>query len=227
MADPVELSDSDVQDAVMHELRWIPGFNQAKIRVTVAAGVVTLTGHVVTYPEELWAERATRRVHGVTGLVLQLTVGDPHTGLSDAEIATVAQQELSRAVDVPASVAVLVEDQIVTLSGEVPWQWQKLAASRTVQYLKGVSGVHNDIAVVPNTPPLELRTAIEAAFARSAQLDSLSIAVTTDEHGSVGLRGVVDTWAKWRQAEHACWAAPGVKVVDNQLRVQPASTWPR
>ena len=64
--------------------------------------------------------------------------------------------------------------------------------------------------------PMEIETAITAAFARNALLAVRKIQVETIDH-KVKLRGNVKNFTEREEAERVAWAAPGVSEVDNQL----------
>jgi osmotically-inducible protein OsmY len=85
-------------------------------------------------------------------------------------------------------------------------------------YLKGVTAVSNTISLTSTVPTADLRTVIEAAILRSAQLDTDKITVTVDG-GHVTLRGSVRSWTGRRQAEYLAWSAAGVAGVQNDLAV--------
>lgn len=81
-------SDVEIQQDVIDELKWEPILDASEIGVTVKGGVVTLSGTVSTYSKKMAAERAARRVQGVTALAEDIEVvffaGTMHT---DTEIA--------------------------------------------------------------------------------------------------------------------------------------------
>ncbi|HTO61019.1 MAG TPA: BON domain-containing protein, partial [Bradyrhizobium sp.] len=66
--------DSQLQSAVMDELRWEPSINAADIGVAAKEGVVTLTGWVRSYPEKQSAERAAKRVAGVKAVAEEIEI---------------------------------------------------------------------------------------------------------------------------------------------------------
>ena len=55
------MSDAGLKSLVEEELEFEPAVNAAHIGVAVRDGVVTLTGHVVSYAEKVAAEQATQR----------------------------------------------------------------------------------------------------------------------------------------------------------------------
>ena len=96
----------------------------------------------------------------------------------------------------------------ITLEGEVDWQYQKDAAFEAVHHLVGVQGVTNLITVKPRVSATEVKSRIEAAFRRSAELDAQKVQVETHD-GKVTLARRVHSWAERQEAERTAWAAPG------------------
>ncbi len=212
-------TDLELKNAVCEELAFTPSIDGAHIGVYVIDGSVTLSGEVHTYPEQLLAEKAAQRVRGVTAVTQRITVNATRRHVEDSDLVQEVSESLERAVDVPKSLSVTVKDGVITLSGEVQWQFEREAAIRSVRYLRGVLAVHSLITIEPSATASDLDAAITSALVRSAQLEGKKITVTTDRRGCVTLTGAVDSWSDRRQAEHACWAAAGVTSVDNQLRL--------
>jgi osmotically-inducible protein OsmY len=221
MTQTLHRTDAELKSAVADELTWTAGVDSAHIGVAVLDGGVTLSGEVDSYPEKLIAEHAALRVHGVTAVAQEITVRNLWMTINDTDIAREAQEALDRAVDVPAgTVKATVHGHILTLTGQVPWQFQREAAGRAVHYLRGVSDVANTVAIRPTVSTADIKSAISAALVRSARLEGKATTVTADTNGTVTLKGTVHSSSERREAERTAWSAPGVVNVHNNLRIE-------
>jgi osmotically-inducible protein OsmY len=210
----------DLKHQVQAELEWQPDVDAAHIGVIVADDVVTLTGTVPSYAEKLNAERAVKRVAGVKGLVDELQVIPAIVAQrTDSDIARAVVQALEWDVAVPHDqIKVNVADGRVTLEGEVSFQFQRAAAERAISSLAGVKSVNNFIIIKPSLQTADIKSRIEAAFRRTAEVDAGNIQVEA-QHGKVTLRGRVRTWAEREAAERAAWGAPGVSELRDELKI--------
>ena len=94
--------------------------------------------------------------------------------------------------------------------------------------LTGVTGILNLIEVRPAVRQDVVKSEIEDALKRLAELDAQRIQVDT-VGSKVILRGTVRSWLERKEAERVAWQAPGVTKVDNQIEVvdvveRPASS---
>jgi osmotically-inducible protein OsmY len=141
-------TDSPIKEDVEEELRWEPMIDETQIRVSVHAGIVSLTGAVDTLGEKWAAQAATAGVTGVReviqGLVIKVLT---HPARSDAQIEAAAESALKWAVIAPHAVKAKVARGWITLEGEVTWNYEREAAERVVGHIEGVTGVSDAIVV--------------------------------------------------------------------------------
>jgi osmotically-inducible protein OsmY len=222
--DAAMISDLQLRRNVLDELEFEPTVNAAHIGVAANCGVVALTGFVASYADKAVAERAARRVKGVTAIAQEIEVRLPsHATRADDEIAACAVEILKWQAGGPADrIGIKVEKGIVTLTGEVDWQFQKAEAAYIVHKLTGVVDVVNRIRVAPGIGASEIKQRIEKALQRNAALDASRITVQTDG-GTVVLTGMVQAWYEHDLAERVAWSAPGVSEVQNRLTIALSS----
>lgn len=217
-------SDSDIKRDVDDELRWDPSVRADDIAVAVTNGVVELTGFVPSWTAKSAAERAAQRVAGVLSVADDLEVRRPGVDQPpDPDIARDVVRELKAWVpDCWENIKAVVNSGLVTLDGEVEWNYQRENAAMGVNSITGVIGVNNQISLTrkPAPAPGEIKQQIEAAFRRSALIDANRITVGADG-STVTLAGKVRSWAERQEAERAAWAGSGVSKVENRLVVSP------
>ena len=216
------MRDAHLRRDVEEELEWEPSLHATEIGVAVHDGIVTLTGSVPSYTEKRAAERVAKRVQGVKAVANDIEVRMPWTSeRTDADIAQAAVDALKWKTLVPDDrIKVAVSKGWITLEGDVDWQFQRKDAEEAVHHLVGVRGVTNQITVKPRVLATAVKSRIEAAFRRSAELDAQKIRVETHD-GKVTLHGQLHSWAERDEADRTAWAAPGVSEVENLIMVTP------
>jgi osmotically-inducible protein OsmY len=222
-AQTVHMNDKMLRDAVIAQLDFEPEVNPAGIGVAAEDGVVTLSGFVDDYAQKVAAERAVKRLFGVKGLANELMVRMVYER-TDTDIAKDAIHILESDVHFPSGkVTVTVEDGLLTLEGTVEWNFQREAAERAVQRIRGVKAVANMIEISLAASPSDIQRKIGEALRRSAEVDARQIKVTARDH-LVVLSGNVRSWSEREEAERAAWSAAGVVRVENLLVVEPRGT---
>jgi osmotically-inducible protein OsmY len=212
-------TDKQLQQDVLDELQWAPNVDANEIGVAVHDGIVTLSGFVPSYMEKLAAERAAERVRGVKAIAEEIQVNLPGSNQrTDVEIAEAALRMLEWNVALKDKIMVKVEHGIVTLTGDVDWNYERDAAKRSVENLTGVRRVHNQIMVRVRPSITDVKEQIKKAFARSATFDAAQVEVESHD-GELTLKGKVRSWTERKDAEEAAWAAPGVTSVRNEIRI--------
>jgi osmotically-inducible protein OsmY len=212
-------SDRELQEAVLAQLLSQAGVTAAHIGVTANAGVVTLNGHVDQYWQKGLAEQAAARAAGVDAVVDALEVRLPIAlKRSDEDIARAVIDRLAWTAAVPRGcIGLVVEDGVVTLTGEVEWPYQQAAAERTVRELIGVVGINDRTTLRPCASPAHISAEIDAALHHSR--DEPSTITVTAEGDHVTLSGTVQTPAERDLAGETAEESPGARVVDNELVV--------
>ena len=214
-------TDHQLRTAVADELDWSPEVTADHIGIAVNNGTVVLSGEVGTYLEKSAAVKAALRVGGVTAVADEITVEHRFGLRDDVDIARDAAQAISSDVALLSTdVKVTVEDGRVTLTGTVPWNYQRATAVRSVSRIPGVKGVYSRLTLRPTLPFAagQARQRITDALARNAQTDAIAIGITVDGT-EVTLTGAVSTTAERAAAERAAWSTPGVTHVHNVLTV--------
>lgn len=215
------MNELRLRDDILDELAYEPIVDAAHIGVAVDQDVVTLTGHVSSYAQKLAAIAAVRRVKGVHGIADEIDVRhSPDEKMPDDEIAKRVINVLSWDSVVPSdAIQVTVKDGLVTLTGKINWQYQKSSAERDVRKLSGVRVVVNNIEIEPHARAENVRSKIEAALKRHAEVEAKDIRVTVRDDSEVLLEGKVRSWDEKVAVESAAWSAPGVKNVRDQLTI--------
>jgi len=128
------ISDHKLRQDVLEELDFEPSLDASHIAVGVHDGVVTLSGSVPSYADKLAAERAAKHVFGVRAIAQNLEIRLPSDKkTADDEIAKRAADILRWRVGVPADrITIKVEKGVVTLGGQVDWQFQRKQAENGV-----------------------------------------------------------------------------------------------
>ena len=216
-------SDTQIQSDVQNELRWDTRVNVTDVGVSAQSGVVTLSGTVDSWAKRYSAQQAAHRVSGVLDVANDIQVRLPGSlERSDADIAKAARQALEWDVRVPQEkIQMTVSKGVISLEGSVNYWSQRADAEEAVRYLAGVQAVNNMISVTPpKVSPADVRRSVGDSLSRQAQGEAKNIDIQITE-GLVILTGSVHSWAERQAAVSAAGATPGVRSVEDHLRVEP------
>lgn len=216
----VQHVDLATRTLVESEINWSAEITEpSEIGVTVHDGVVTLTGGVPTYAQKVAAGKAAMRTRGVTAVANDIRVTIGVRG-SDTMLAERAAHSLELNASIPpAHVHVEVEDGVVTLTGELAWNYQRDAARKAVAGLAGVREVIDAMTLEHRASSTETKSHIRSAFQRLANLDASRIDVSVDGT-TVTLTGHVASHSEKWAAANAAWHSPHVLSVVNNIEVR-------
>jgi len=215
--------DLHIRQQVLRELKWDTRVEEQDITVAVVDGIVGLTGVTDSYAKKLAAQDAAHRVAGVLDVANDIQVRIPQgVARCDTDIAKAVRSALEWDVWVPeAGIKSTVSDGWVTLEGEVEILRERADAEKTIRRLAGVRGVINKIEVRPlRVAADDLREAIEQALERRAEREARRIKVEVDDD-QVTISGRVRSWAEKRAILGIVNHAPGVRVLNENLFVDP------
>jgi osmotically-inducible protein OsmY len=213
-------TNEELQRDVQNAIKWEPQLHAAEIGVTAKNGVVTLMGTVDAYYKKIEAENAAKNVDGVKAVVEEIEIKYSSNTKSDEDIANDVLKALTDNWNVPQeNIQIKVEKGWVTLEGQVTWNYQKEAASKSISHLSGVKGVNSHIKIKSEIQDEIEKKNIVRALASNWTLHSENIIVRVDGTG-VTLTGAVSSLYQKDLAEKIVWKTPGIWSVDNQLTVE-------
>jgi len=218
------LTERDVRmrDAVQQQLEWDSEVDASAIGVTARGGAITLTGFIDTYAGKLAAERVAKRVRGVRAVANDVEVR-LKLDRTDADIASDAARVLDAYATIPRGVKAAVHNGHITLTGVVPWPFQKNHAEKIMRHVRGVRGVFNHVLVGPRAADRDAEHRINAALRRMANTDPRGILITV-EGDTATLTGTVGSWRERDSVERAAADGPGITSVVNHLAVEPTES---
>jgi osmotically-inducible protein OsmY len=216
------VGDMQLKDHIEDELSWEPSINSAAIGVGVKDAVVTISGCVDSYAEKHAAEQVVMRIRGVRSLANELEVRLPaESERRDEDIARAIAEVFIWNSRIPSdAIKAQVSNGWVTLEGSVDWDYKRKLAEQVVMDLMGVKGVSNQITIRSLPLQNDVKSRIESALKRNAELNSENIDISV-KGNKVILSGAVQALTTRISAERAAWKAPGVLHVENNLQVTP------
>jgi len=212
-------SDSDIQSAIIADLKSNDAVPSHLIDVSVKDGIVSLGGSVFNI---LAADRAVQVAESIRGVrsVVSLIQVIPVIRSDDA-----IRKDIINALSAdPATdrfeVQVTVKDAVVILSGNVDSVAEKWISEEVAKGVKGVKAVENNITadVKLDRTDSDIKADVEQLLASDVLLNAEKIKVTV-EKGVVTLNGSVGSAIEKTEALARAWVN-GVKNVNNELEVR-------
>lgn len=211
-------SDSDIHKDILDELKWAPEIDETDIGVIVNNGSVILSGTVPTYMAKTEAKSAAKRIKGVRAVADEIQVKLPsQLAGTDGDLAQRIATLFTWNSQIPGDdVKAEVRDGIVTLTGDVDWQYQKEYIEHQVEGIDGIRLLINTINIRKRAAKADVQRQIVKALHRQAtvEADQLSVEVA---NGTVTLTGKVESLKEIELIKRAAWSAPGVTEVVSNL----------
>lgn len=216
-------TDAQIREEVERELRGDPRVDAGGISVTVARGIVSLSGVVTSYAQRQCAEEAAHRAAGVLDVANELRVQLPLGMIrADPDLAYAVRHALEWDVAVPDEhILSTVSGGWITLEGVVDTPREREDAERAIHHLVGVRGVTNKIAVrALKVEPEVIRRQIVQALERRADDSANRVAIAVRGTTAI-VSGQVRSWAEKEAVLTAAQVTPGVQGVEDKLLIMP------
>jgi osmotically-inducible protein OsmY len=213
--------DAQIARHVKRELSWDRRTRGSRLEVDVTDGIVMLSGLVPNHAILVAAQDAAHGVIGVLGVANEIVV-KARRPYSDESIAHAVRQALTWDARVPGEhITTTVTDGWVKLEGSVEILSERFDAEWAVENIDGVKGVINEIkAETPSADASELQSKIETALERRADREAERLRIRVDD-GEVNLTGRVHSWQERKAVVGSISHAPGVKTINDNLRIDP------
>lgn len=218
--------DEQIQQAVSHKIHDAKKLQA--VNSSVEDGIVTLTGSVNLYQDNLDAAKKIKKLANVTGVRNDIVVAGqtvPDGQLEQKLAKKLAYDRVGYYDNTFNYLAVDVKDGVVTLTGDAMWDAPKDSALAVLAQTPGVKDVVNDVAVLPASlfdDSLRARTARaiygDAVLGRYASDPVHPIRIVVD-NGHITLYGSVESTMDKNVAGIRANAVPGAFSVENKLVV--------
>lgn len=216
-------TDERIKEEILEVLLWDSRVDASNVTVEVHDGEVRLAGRVESYTERQTAEEAAWSVPGTISVDNGITVQTLVRGTSDQRIQSDVENVLERLTSIPKSrFRVSAVSGWVTLYSEVESFSQKVRAEELASLVSGVTGVTNELTVVPTrrAEDREIGRAVTRAMERKPEIPADSVHVEV-EGQKVFLFGSVPTRDARSTVYEIAANTAGVRDIENHVTVSP------
>lgn len=216
-----DIPTDTIREEVRQQLEWDVRVNASNVSLSVADGIVTLSGTVATSAARSAAVASAWSVAGVRDVVSRLEVAaSEQTGAGEG-LARIVENALQLDPDVAVTgLEVAEDDGVVELYGSVDQAWMVREAEAIARNTVGVTAVENNLVVVPPSErtDVEIRLDVLSSLQSDTRVDASNVQVVVDD-GTVILDGTVASWDAWETAYAIALRTDGVIEVESELTV--------
>jgi osmotically-inducible protein OsmY len=215
-----EIQDKEIVEAVETMLSVDDAVSSHLIDVSVANGIVSLSGSVDNLLASDRAARIAESIRGVRSVINRISVSGP--SLSDAEVKTrVAEALMSDPATDACKPAVEVSGGSVILSGTVESWAESTLSEAVVKGVSGVKSVKNQIRFKPrpDRTDSELLAVVKGRLKQNIWVDDARMEVSAHS-GAIKLSGTVGSAAERRWARDEALFSGAKSIDDSELRVE-------
>ncbi|MBZ5544779.1 MAG: BON domain-containing protein [Acidobacteriia bacterium] len=222
--DPSARVTAELQDKIYHA----KVFDHGTVQAAFDNGVATLTGTVDNLGSKLDAERAARKVNGVTQVIDNIRVSaddvTPHQMLDKARHQVVVYY----AYGIFDNIALEAKGDTLVVTGQVTEPFKKADLGNILARVRGVANLENNLEVLPlSTFDDQLRVALARAIYGRTGFELYAVQANPPIHiivknGNVTLEGAVGSKMDSTLAEMAARNVGLTFSVTNNLRVDRA-----
>jgi osmotically-inducible protein OsmY len=212
-------TDQQITDWARKVLQQVPGIRSSVVRITARSGIVTLSGVVNTLAAKKFADRESKKIRGVLGVINEIIVSP--VSLPDNQITQNVLRKLQSSADLnPAAITVRTVEGEVFLTGTVDSWTEREEAELLATEVSGVRSVIDELKVryEKKRRDGDIQQDVISTLDRDAYLIGLPISVTVS-HGVVTLKGSVTSLYEKDRARGDAVSVDNVNSVENQLQV--------
>ncbi len=217
------LMDEEIKKQIMDRFYSDSRIDSSSIQVSVNNGAVTLSGTAPSILSRRAAYHVAGTVPGVVSVDDQIQVAPPPEPSPEGDqIQTRAQKILEWNADLDGvHIEVTLSGGRVILEGTVDSYWKKAHAEKLASTVKGVTGVTNELSVVPTKSVIDenLARQITEALDRNVAVEPGSVEVTV-ENGVVTLSGAIESWVAKNAAFFTAVYTDGVTHVNDNITLK-------